>query len=360
MDFAYSDEQEMLRSAAAEYLAASLPAGRVAELADSEAGWDPGSWARIGALGWLELAESAGEGAPETGAAGFLEESVLFTETGRALYPGPFFSTLALARPALAGSDLLAPVLAGQRTGTLAWAESPRARIADPADTTADRSGDSALLTGTKLYVPDAAIADIAVVTAADGLYAVDLAAHRQIIRPRPSLDGTRRVAELILDATPATPLPAGLDVLPQITLQARAALACEAVGISQAVLDIAAEHAKQRKQFDRAIGSYQAVSHKIADGFVALELSRSLSIWAAWTVAAGDPEAPMAVAAAKTTAADAAVTGCENAIQILGGIGFTYESVLHRYYRRAQAIRAFDGHGAAHRAEIAKVLLDA
>jgi alkylation response protein AidB-like acyl-CoA dehydrogenase len=358
MDFAYSDEQEMLRGAAAEYLADSLPAGRGAELADSEAGWDPESWARIGALGWLELADT-GDTAGQ-GSSGFLDESVLFTETGRALYPGPFFSTVALARPALVGSDLLAPVLAGKRTATLAWAESSRSRITDPARTVADRSGDSARLTGKKFFVPDAAIADIAVVTASDGLYAVDLTEHRQTVQPRPSLDGTRRVAELTLDATPAIALSAGLDVLSQISLRALAALACEAVGISQAVLHIASEHAKQRKQFDRAIGSYQAVSHKIADGFVALELARSLSIWAAWTVSAGDPEAAMAVAAAKATAADAAVTGCENAIQVLGGIGFTYESVLHRYYRRAQAIRAFDGQGAVHRAEIARVLLDA
>jgi hypothetical protein len=137
------------------------------------------------------------------------------------------------------------------------------------------------------------------------------------------------------------------------------AVLALEAVGIAQRALELGIEHAKSREQFGRAIGVYQAVSHRLADTYVETELARSLAYWAAWCVAEQDEQAPLAIAAAKSYASDAAVAACERSIQVHGGIGFTWEHVLHRYYKRALWIQAYGGYGRAHRARVAAHLLD-
>jgi alkylation response protein AidB-like acyl-CoA dehydrogenase len=136
-------------------------------------------------------------------------------------------------------------------------------------------------------------------------------------------------------------------------------ALALEAVGISQKALDLGVEYAKEREQFGRKIGVYQAVSHALADTYVETELARSLAYWAAWSVAEDDEQAPIAAAAAKAYASDAAVVACERSIQVHGGIGFTWEHVLHEYYKRALWIQAYDGYPRRQRARVAAWLLD-
>jgi alkylation response protein AidB-like acyl-CoA dehydrogenase len=137
------------------------------------------------------------------------------------------------------------------------------------------------------------------------------------------------------------------------------AALALEAVGIGKRALELAVEHAQNREQFGRKIGVYQAVSHPLADTYVETELARSLAYWAAWCVAEGDEQTGIATAAAKAYASDAAVAACERSIQIHGGIGFTWEHVLHRYYKRALWIQAYSGYPRVQRAAVAAWLLD-
>jgi alkylation response protein AidB-like acyl-CoA dehydrogenase len=137
------------------------------------------------------------------------------------------------------------------------------------------------------------------------------------------------------------------------------AALALEAVGIGSKAIELAIDYAKEREQFGKKIGTYQAISHSLVDGYVAVELSRSLAYWAAWAVAEGDEQADLAVAAAKSQAAEAAVQACERSIQAHGGIGFTWEHPLHRYYKRALWLEGALGYGREHRAEIATYLLD-
>jgi alkylation response protein AidB-like acyl-CoA dehydrogenase len=137
------------------------------------------------------------------------------------------------------------------------------------------------------------------------------------------------------------------------------AALSLEAVGIAAKVLELAVDYAKTREQFGRPIGVYQAVSHRLADTYVETELARSLAYWGAWCVAEQDEQAPIAVAAAKAYCGDAAVAASERSIQVHGGIGFTWEHVLHEYYKRALWIQAFGGYGREHRAQIAAWLLD-
>jgi alkylation response protein AidB-like acyl-CoA dehydrogenase len=137
------------------------------------------------------------------------------------------------------------------------------------------------------------------------------------------------------------------------------AALALEAAGIAQHALELAVEHAKTREQFGRPIGVYQAVSHPLATTYVESELARSLAYWAAWCVAERDEQLPVAAAAAKSFAGDLAVAACERAIQVLGGIGFTWEHPLHKYYKRALWIQAHGGYSREQRAKVAAWLLD-
>jgi alkylation response protein AidB-like acyl-CoA dehydrogenase len=141
--------------------------------------------------------------------------------------------------------------------------------------------------------------------------------------------------------------------------LEQLAALALEASGIARRALELGVEHAKTREQFGRKIGVYQAVSHPLSNTYVEAELARSLAYWAAWCVAEDDEQAVIAVAAAKSYAGDAAVAACERVIQVLGGIGFTWEHVLHTYYKRALWIQARGGYSREQRAKIAAWLLD-
>ena len=144
-----------------------------------------------------------------------------------------------------------------------------------------------------------------------------------------------------------------------RILRRALAALSLEAVGLAQRALELGVEHAKTREQFGRPIGVYQAVSHKLADTYLETELARSLAYWAAWCVAEDDELAPVAVASAKSYAGDAAVAACERSIQVHGGMGFTWEHVLHRYYKRALWIQSFGGYAPRQRAQVASALLD-
>ena len=335
----------MLRAAAKEWLADRYPADRVAALADGD-GWDPGVWKELTGLGWLD---------PELD---LLELAVLAEEAGYALLPAPWFSSVALAAPALGGPPAVPT--------TLAWVDDAATTLREAASSAAVRCDDAVdgpRLTGVKRAVPDVASAAAAVVAAQDqdrvALFRVDLADNPEAVHPLTVVDGTRRVGELRLDGTPAERLDVDPGpALAAVRRRALALLACEATGVAQRALDLAVEHAKSRTQFDRPIGSYQGVSHRLANAYTALALARSLAYRAAWCVATDDPAAEEAVASASVAAAKASVGGCENAIQAMGGIGFTWDHPLHRWYKRAQWIAAFDGSPSRHRAELATLIL--
>ena len=347
MDFAFSEEQELLRGAARDYLADRYPAEKVVAIADADPdGLDAARWRELAELGWLD---------PDLG---MLEHAVLAEETGYALLPSPWWSTVGLAWPLL-DAELREAVSAGERAVTLAWAEpGGPATIAAAAESSATTSDGSGALTGTKVHVPDLSSVTDVVVVASDGLYAVDVAANPGVVTARSTMDRTRRLGELTLDRTPARKLDAPAGALDVVRRQALALLACESVGIAQKALDLAADYTKERQQFGRVIGTYQGVSHRVSNTFVAVQLARSMAYWAAWAVSADDAEADMAVAGASVSAGEGAVFACEQSIQAHGGIGFTWEHVLHRYYKRAQWNNAFEGTGRAHRAAIADKVL--
>jgi alkylation response protein AidB-like acyl-CoA dehydrogenase len=148
-------------------------------------------------------------------------------------------------------------------------------------------------------------------------------------------------------------------ELLPALRARSLTILALEAVGVAARALELAVAYATEREQFGRRIGTYQAVSHPLASSLADAELARSLAWWATWCVAHDEPDAPVAAAAAKADAADAAVLACERAIQVLGGIGFTWEHVLHRLYKRALWIQTWEASPAQLRAEVADHLLD-
>jgi alkylation response protein AidB-like acyl-CoA dehydrogenase len=321
MDFSFTPEQDELRREARSFLAQRFPGERVAELADSEDGWDPSSWAELAELGWIGVSASEDVGGAGLG---FVEEAVLHEELGRALYPGPFFATTALALPALP-DELKAAAVAGDTR----WSAALDGRL-----------------------VPDLARVDRVLVERDGELLAVP--AEGELLA---TMDSTRPLGRLA-DGADGESLGSA-DALAHVRLRALAALACEAVGVAQRALELAIEHARTREQFGRPIGVYQAISHSLADAYCDTELARSLAYWAAWSVAEDDEEAAVAVAAAKAFAGDAAVTTCERAIQAHGGIGFTWEHILHRLYKRAQWIQAYEGFAPAHRARVAAALLD-
>lgn len=367
MDFAFSPEQEMLRSQARSLLQERLPLERIPDIAQSETGWDAELYKQMAELGWtgLSVAEDYG-GAGMT----FLDEAVVFEELGYALVPAPYFSTVALALPALTmHPEAAARVASGEATATLAWAEPGHLYMSEDvesASTKATRSGNAWRVTGEKVLVPDLQAATLAAVVANSeegaGIWLVDLARDGVSRHVSSTMDATRRFGRLELSEVEAEPLVAPREtpeVLEKTRLRALAALSLEAIGIGQRARELATEHAQTREQFGKPIGTYQAVSHQISDSYMEIELARSLSYWAAWCVAEGDPQGSVAVPAAKAAASDAAVHACERSIQVHGGIGFTWEHILHRFYKRAQWIEAFEGFGPRHRAAIAGALLE-
>jgi alkylation response protein AidB-like acyl-CoA dehydrogenase len=165
---------------------------------------------------------------------------------------------------------------------------------------------------------------------------------------------GSGGTIETVDPGRPLLRLPNGSAETPRV----RAAMAAEAVGIAQRALDLGIEHARTRMQFGKPIGTYQAVSHPLAQTYTDVELARSLAYWAAWCIAEDDEQAALAAAAAKAFAGEAAVVACERSIQVHGGIGFTWEHPLHRFYKRALWLEGYGARPAQLRLEIADALL--
>jgi alkylation response protein AidB-like acyl-CoA dehydrogenase len=305
MDFTFTQEQEALREQARDFLAATP---------------EP-TWAQLAELGWTGVSI-----AEEDGGAGlsFVEEAVVFEELGRALYRGPYFSTIALTLPALP-SEQRADVAAGEASWTLAFGP----------------------------LVPDLDTADRIAIVGGDGIYELDGAEREVLATTDPS-----RPLGVVRGGEPGQRL-ADAGVLPEIQARSQTALALEACGVARLALEDAIEHASSREQFGKKIGTYQAVSHPLADAYTRVELSRSLTLWAAWCVATGDSQSSLAASAAKSYAGESAVAVCEAAIQSLGGIGFTWEHRLHRLYKRALGIESFGASGTRLRAEVAAALLN-
>ncbi|MGY1739438.1 MULTISPECIES: acyl-CoA dehydrogenase family protein [unclassified Blastococcus] len=363
-------DQEELRDTVRAFLDRHCGSEDVRRQMATERGWDPAVWRRaateLGLTG-LEVPEELGGAG-----AGFGEVAVVLEETGRSLACLPYFSTVVLASGVLllgddeqARADLLPGIADGSRTATLALAGETGSW--DPAAPTVTASADPGgwTLDGVSGFVVDGRTADLVLVaagTTAGGpsVFAVDGAAPGLTRTPLTTLDPTRKLARLEFSRTPARLLggegTAG-PLLERVLDRALAGLACEQVGGAQATLDAAVAHARDRRQFGRPIGSFQAIKHRCADMLQQLEGARAAASWAVATVADGSGDAPAAAAMAAVRCAEAFRFTSAESIQVHGGMGFTWEHPAHLYFRRAASSAELLGSPAAHRERLLQAI---
>jgi alkylation response protein AidB-like acyl-CoA dehydrogenase len=371
-EFTFTEEQAELRKAVRKFSADNFDEQTVRRLMESDPTFDPKVWARLGAeLGVLGLSVSEADG----GFGGSLvDQAVAVEELGATLACGPLFGTVYLAIPALvaasAGStrdELLGELVEGRRTAAFAVVDS--AGVFDPdavTVTAAPASGEDFTLTGTVARVVDAPAADVLLVAATgpDGvnLCAVDASGAGVDPTALATIDLTRPMATVEFSSAPAR-LVAGPDEAERVITQAlqvgSALLAVEQVGAAQHMLDVSVEYAKTRWQFGRPIGSFQAVKHRLADMLVDLEHARSTAYHAVWALTDGSDDPALAASIAQATCSAAFSRIATDAIQVLGGIGFTWEHQAHLYFKRATTDAALLGSAEQHRSRVADLVLD-
>jgi alkylation response protein AidB-like acyl-CoA dehydrogenase len=359
MEFGLSESQQMLKDNARKFFAGECPMAEVRRLMETETAYDEALWAKMAEQGYTGIifpAEYDGVGL------GKVELILLMEEAGRALLPGPLFSTVALAGAILNEAatpaqkkKYLAPICRGEARATGAILEA--GANWDPAGVRMTSANGN--ISGEKAFVTDAAVADFMVVAARDGVFVVDAKEKGINVEPMAGMDLTRKLYCVHFEDVAADKLGNSSDLSRAIDT-ATAALAAELVGGMQRTLDITVEYAKMRKQFGKPIGMFQAVQHQCADMYLELESSRSAAYYAGWTLEEGAPDAAIAVSIAKMYASDAARAVGNRGIQIHGGMGFTWENDLHLYYKRAKASETAFGDATFHRERIARLVIDA
>ena len=375
-----SEEQEELRRVLRSFLADTSPPGAVRRLMETEDGFDRSTWRRMaGELGLQALALPEAVGGMGFG---WVELGIVFEELGRALAGGPFLATVALAAGALlapdggeggddgaAAAELLPGIAAGDTLATVAVTEDAGSWEEAGVQASAVPSGDGWTITGTKSYVLDGLVADVVLVAARQpdggvGLFAVETTGAGAgdtgdtggglIRRPMPAMDLTRKLARLELHAAPARLVGDWRAVEHGLAL-ATVALTNEQVGGAQRCLEMLVEHALTRRQFGRAIGSFQAIKHKAAGLLEEIESARSTAAYAAWAAAHETTgELLMAASLAKAACSDAYLHAASECIQVHGALGFTWEHDAHLYFKRAKSSALLFGDPVEHRSRLA------
>ncbi|MBK9343638.1 MAG: acyl-CoA/acyl-ACP dehydrogenase [Dehalococcoidia bacterium] len=360
MDLGLSEEQELLKNSAREFLEKECPEEHVRAMEEDEKGYSPELWEKMADLGWQGLMIPE-----EHGGAGFsfLDLAVLVEEFGRALVPGPFIpNQVAAAIILAAGSDAqkkkYLPKLAdGSSIFTYAFTE-PSGRW--------DRDGvqmklEGGKLNGTKLFVPDAAVADYIVTAARKGNDMVAVVVPRSAVQVTVlKTIASDKQAEVVYkdvavadDDVMAVPQAVGDTIRNQATVLECAYL----VGLAQKDFEISVNYAKERVQFGRPIGSFQAIQHKAADMVTDVDGMRFIMYKAAWATSEGEDSAQMDVAMAKAWCSDASRRVVAHGQQIHGGIGFTKDYVIQLFFRRQKRAELFWGDGDFHRERVAQML---
>jgi alkylation response protein AidB-like acyl-CoA dehydrogenase len=377
MDFGFSEEQEMLRKSARDFLAKECPMSYVRRMMEDELGTSTDLWRKMAELGWTGLVF------PESyGGAGLdmVDLVVVLEEMGRVVMPGPFLSTVLLGGSAFleAGNEIqksrwLKGIAEGTVKATLAVVELSGRWDAGGIETTAAADSGGYRISGTKLFVPDAHVADVIVVAARTdrgtgeegiSLFAVEVPKEGVSIVPLQTMDQTRKLCEVGLGQVRVGPealLGArgqGWPIVKRIFDRAKVGLCAEMCGGAERVLEMSVEYAKVRVQFDKPIGSFQAIQHKCANMLLQVESAKSATYYAAWAVANDVPEAPLAAAMAKAYTSDAYRIVAGEGIQIHGGIGFTWEHDMHIYFKRAKGSEFTFG-DATYNREIVADLID-
>ena len=356
MDFDLSDDQRTLQSEARRFLDERCPTTHVREFIDDPAAWSQGLWKQMADLGWMGMPfpeEHGGLGMD------YLDAAILLGELGRALAPVPYLSSVMTAGMAIArcGSDeqrarLLPAIARGERVATLAWADAPEGFAIDGV-TVAAADG---TLSGSKEVVLDAPAADVLVVAARDAedrtrLYLVESGFEAT---PAVGYDITRPVGRVVLMGAPAEVLPGD----PAVAWRIAVASACaEMIGAAQEALDRSVAYAKERTQFGRPIGSFQAIKHKLAEMHTEVDAARAATYYACFAVDRDTDDVDVAVSVAKSFASAACAWTGGEAIQVHGGIGYTWESDIHLFTRRLKSLEAYMGTPAYHRERLATLI---
>ena len=374
MDFGLTETQQTLKNTVRKFLAAECPIAEVRRLMETPTAFDEGLWRKIAEQGWTGMIfpeQYGGFGM------GMVEMAAALEEMGRALLPGPFFSSVLMAGALIEGAanenqkqKHLAPIARGESRATVAFLEESAAWSPQAVAMSAKASAAGYVLDGRKLFVPDAASADFLIAIARlEGelaLFAVPAKARGLRVAPMSSMDLTRKVSEVAFDRVEISREDllargqAAIHALGRGRNIATVGLVAEMVGGMQRLLEITVEYAKTRKQFGRPIGQFQAVQHQCADMLLYTESSRSAAYYAAYAIQEGIPEASLAVSVAKAYASDAYREVGNRAIQVHGGMGFTWENDAHLYYRRAKVSELMFGDATHHREQIAKFVIDA
>jgi len=372
LNFAFSEEQEELRQTVRRFLDDKSPVSEVRRLMETTEGYDPAVWKQMAqelGLQSLHIPEQyGGQGFS------FVELGIVFEEMGRVLLCAPYFATVALAANTIldAGSDenrasLLPGIAAGETIATLAFTEPNGRWDAAGIEMVAKESGDAYTLDGTKMFVIDGHTANLIVVAArlegtADedgiGFFAVDGDADGLTRTALSTMDQTRKQAKLEFSGVAATPIGSPGSSWPALSKtldQAAVCLCNEMVGGAQFVLDMSVAYAKERVQFGRPIGSFQAIKHKCADMLLEVESAKSAAYYASWAASEDNEELPVVASLAKAYCSDAYFHAAAENIQIHGGIGFTWEHDAHLYFKRAKSSEILLGDATYHRELLAQ-----
>jgi alkylation response protein AidB-like acyl-CoA dehydrogenase len=357
-DLLYSEVEDELRGTVRALLAERAPWTAVLEqMEEAAAPYDTKLWRTLATeVGCAGLAIPAAQGGA---GASFRETAVVLEELGRAVAPVPFLGSAVVATAALlaaTGSDeLLGSLADGSRTAALAVPFSTPPLGPLPADVHA--SGGS--LTGTVRGVADALTADVLLVLADGVLYAVDSGppVRRSVVT---SLDMTRRLCDVTFESAPARQVAAdtlGVVAVRYALLVGAALLASEQLGLAERCLEMTVDYVKNRYQFGRPVGSFQALKHRLADLWVAITQARAVARYAADCVATGHPDVAVAAAVAQAHCSPVAVLAAEECVQLHGGIGFTWEHPAHLYLKRAKSASIALGTADRHRAALAELV---
>jgi alkylation response protein AidB-like acyl-CoA dehydrogenase len=367
MNFEFSEEQEQLRTSVRRYLDARAPTRYVRDLWDDPRGMTDEFWRGLVALGVTSLLIPEAWGGA---GGGMVDAAVVCEELGRAVNPGPFASTAIGAAGLLmdiAAADdqaaYLPGIADGTRIATVALLEPGRRADWTAPATAAAAADDGWSLTGTKVHVPDLTAADVVLVTASVdgdlGVFLVETAAAA--CDPTVTVDGTRREGVLTLDGTPAVRIGSGHagDAVARTVDRLHVAAVVDGVGAASHALNMSVEYAMTRKQFGEPIGSFQAVQHLCADMLRNVELARAASYYACWALDAADrAEAHRAATMALAYAGDALYDVGANAIQVHGGVGYTWEHDAQLFYKRLLTLQGTGGGSTDQLEELATLVL--
>lgn len=378
MDIKLSDDQFEIARHARRFFENESSMAYVRTMFEDERGFTDQVWAKMAEMGWMGMRIPESFGGLELG---LLDLAVLLEEMGRAVTPGPFFSTVLLAAEAVteAGDEeqkgkYLPRIATGELKGTLALHEPDGGADLGYIQMEAREDGDGYILNGAKLSVPDAHVADFLICAArtkkgkqpARGitLFLLDTASMGLSLSSLPTMDGTRKLCAVEFKQTRVGPEGIlgqphkGWKPLHRALQRGQVGLCAESVGGAQRAMEIATEYAKVRIQFDQPIGAFQAIKHRCAQMYVEVETARSILYWAAWAQDHGKPkEAALSASVAKAYCSEVYRNCSASAIQVLGGTGFSWEHDIHFYLKRAKANEIALGDPVYHREQLVQLL---